>query len=679
MKILARTTPVERASIDECYVDLSQPARALLASGGFGPELVRRVRTETKLAGLEGEGARRPPPADGADDGNGAAPAAAAAAAPAVLSREEVRRGHISQGQQQQQSALPSPADAWWDRPPALWAPGERLLLCAAAVLQNMRGAVLRELGFTCSGGIAPSKLLAKLVGAELDWAGLGLYVHVLFPNIPITHYGTPPHPPTQKQASGMNKPAQQTLVMPAMIPQLLGPLPIGRIKGLGGDFGDRVARDLQATTIGEVVQAPQRRLEQLYGESTAEWLWHLVRGVDGEKVEDRANAKSIGCGKTFYGRNNLRSLEQVHRWLAQLAGELTERLASDAELNERVPQLLTVSFQAVGVAKPDQQQQQQPQQQQPQGPVRPNQPFPGNQNFSRSAPLAVSVEQLQDNPQAVQTLLADLALGLVQKWQRQREEAHPMGQGPLPPLRLATLFLTAGKFLEITQKSKITSFFNHAGSNSSSAAVAAEAAATAAATADSGATAGPAGAGAAAAARSSSLPSPFKIKLPSSSAPASAASSSPAAAAPTGRGGGGKRKAASGGGGLEEFLIRKKEQQQQQQQQQQEQGSLPAPEEVDPDVLAALPPHIREEVLAAMNQRQQKQQQQQQQQQQRQRSAGGANGKEKKGQLDSYFARAAAAGEQKQPSSLPPSASKPAAKPAAKPLDRFLVKKKQG
>lgn len=172
----------------------------------------------------------------------------------AVLTREQLRNGHVSQGQAVSGTGtatgtgLPSPADAWWDRPPALWSPGERLLLCGAAVLHDARQAVLAELGFTCSGGIAPSKLLAKL-------------------------------------ASGMNKPAQQTLVTPAQIPRLLGPLPIGRIRGLGGEFGDRVARDLGATTIGEVVNAPQRRLEELYGDSMAEWLWHLVRGQDGEKV----------------------------------------------------------------------------------------------------------------------------------------------------------------------------------------------------------------------------------------------------------------------------------------------------------------------------------------------------------------------------------------------------------
>jgi nucleotidyltransferase/DNA polymerase involved in DNA repair len=38
-----------------------------------------------------------------------------------------------------------------------------------------------------------------------------------------------------------MNKPNKQTLVIPERIPGLLSPLPIARIKGFGGDFGERM------------------------------------------------------------------------------------------------------------------------------------------------------------------------------------------------------------------------------------------------------------------------------------------------------------------------------------------------------------------------------------------------------------------------------------------------------
>ena len=63
---------------------------------------------------------------------------------------------------------VPSASSVWWDRPAHLWTPNEQLLVCGAAVLYDMRRAVLDELGFTCSGGVAPSKLLAKLVCVRL-------------------------------------------------------------------------------------------------------------------------------------------------------------------------------------------------------------------------------------------------------------------------------------------------------------------------------------------------------------------------------------------------------------------------------------------------------------------------------------------------------------------------------
>jgi len=122
---------------------------------------------------------------------------------------------------------------------------------------------------------------------------------------------------------------------------------------------------------------------------------------------------------------------------------------------------------------------------------------------------------------------------------------------------------LAVRKFLEITQKSRITSFFHNAP-----------------ASAEAGAT------GRAA----SSSSSPFKINLPSS------ASSSPAAKPAAAEAGGAKRKPADGG--LGDFLKRKREQPPLPTQQQQgSRHAPPGPEDVDPEVLAALPPDIRKEV----------------------------------------------------------------------------------
>lgn len=291
-------------------------------------------------------------------------------------------------------------------------------MVCGATILLEMRAAVTAELGYTCSGGLAPSKLLAKL-------------------------------------GSAMHKPNQQTLIVQEIVPVLLAPMPVARLKGLGGDFGKKVMEDLGCSTIGEVVQTPLASLRALYGDADADWLFKLVRGVDGDTVEDRRLAKSVSCGKTFYGHNNLRSMEQVHTWLRQLAGELAERLRKDADLHARIPQLLTVSFQAMGLGGQQ-------------------------QNVSRSAPLRLSIEQLLVEVEvgagssdavgaatatggAVQESLAEQGLSLVRRWHNQQVDETPHLSAANNALCLTTLYLTAGNFLEIKQKSRMTSFFTKA------------------------------------------------------------------------------------------------------------------------------------------------------------------------------------------------------------------------
>lgn len=248
-------TICERASIDECYLDLTAEAQARLA------------------------------------EGNGVVP-------PAVRP-EQV---HVYAGEEE------IGAQAFWTRPAHEWRPGERLLACGAALVSELRDAVEESLGYTCSAGISHTRLLAKL-------------------------------------SSGLHKPCQQTMVPAGGVPALLAPLPLGKLKGLGGKFGQQVCSDLGLETVGQLTAVPLSKLEALYGEKDAQWLFALCRGVDDSEVEQRKLPKSVSCGKTFRGRNALDSVDAAHTWLLELSGELEERLVADKEANKRVPQLLTVSI----------------------------------------------------------------------------------------------------------------------------------------------------------------------------------------------------------------------------------------------------------------------------------------------------------------------------------------------
>jgi DNA polymerase eta len=56
---------------------------------------------------------------------------------------------------------------AWWARPASSWSQDEQLLAAGAVVVAQLRAAVAQQLGFSCSAGIAHSKILAKLGSGE--------------------------------------------------------------------------------------------------------------------------------------------------------------------------------------------------------------------------------------------------------------------------------------------------------------------------------------------------------------------------------------------------------------------------------------------------------------------------------------------------------------------------------
>ncbi|KAK9733513.1 hypothetical protein RND81_04G072200 [Saponaria officinalis] len=193
----------------------------------------------------------------------------------------------------------------------------DKLLSCGAIIVAELRRQVLMETEFTCSAGIAHNKMLAKL-------------------------------------ASGLNKPAQQTIVPSAAVKDFLGPWPIKKMKQLGGKLGDSLQNDLGITTVGELLQFSEQKLQERYGFNTGTWLWNIARGISGEEVKGRLLPKSHGSGKTFPGPRALRSIETVTHWLNQLCEELSERLHMDLEQNKRIASTLTIHVRAFKLSDTD-------------------------------------------------------------------------------------------------------------------------------------------------------------------------------------------------------------------------------------------------------------------------------------------------------------------------------------
>ncbi|KAI8024457.1 DNA polymerase eta [Camellia lanceoleosa] len=182
----------------------------------------------------------------------------------------------------------------------------DKLLACGALIVAELRMQVLKETEFTCSAGIAHNKMLAKLV-------------------------------------SGMNKPAQQTVVPFTSVKGLLEPLPIKKMKQLGGKLGSSLQIDLGVNTVGELLQFSEEKLQERYGNLVMEHC----QGISGEEVEGRLLPKSHGSGKTFPGPRALKKIASVEHWLNELCEELSERLHSDLEQNKRIAHTLTLHARA--------------------------------------------------------------------------------------------------------------------------------------------------------------------------------------------------------------------------------------------------------------------------------------------------------------------------------------------
>ncbi|XP_037937247.1 DNA polymerase eta [Teleopsis dalmanni] len=181
-------------------------------------------------------------------------------------------------------------------------------LLIGASIASEIRAEVKSVTGYECSAGVAHNKILAKL-------------------------------------ACGINKPNKQTILPLSEIPRLFETLPLGKIKGLGGKFGEDVCERLQIRFLGELLQFSESEIQKKFDEKNGSWLYYICRGIDLEAVIPRFYSKSIGCCKKFPGRNNITGINTLKHWLNELGNEINERLEKDVIENNRKAKQMVVSF----------------------------------------------------------------------------------------------------------------------------------------------------------------------------------------------------------------------------------------------------------------------------------------------------------------------------------------------
>ncbi len=154
---------------------------------------------------------------------------------------------------------------------------------------QRLQAAILQETGLTCSVGVAPNKLLAKM-------------------------------------ASEFNKPNGISIVYPEDLQTMIWPLECRKINGIGPKSHAKLAK-LGIHTIGELAACELAWLVQHFGANYGVWLHHAAWGRDDRPLETSSAPVSTSRETTFS-----RDMHAVHdkAELGAIFTRLCERVADD-------------------------------------------------------------------------------------------------------------------------------------------------------------------------------------------------------------------------------------------------------------------------------------------------------------------------------------------------------------
>ncbi|WP_034296153.1 DNA polymerase IV [Herbaspirillum sp. RV1423] len=130
------------------------------------------------------------------------------------------------------------------------------------ALATRIKDAVRDATGLSCSIGVAPNKLLAKI-------------------------------------CSDLEKPDGLTILDMADVPTRIWPLPARKINGIGPKAAEKLTT-LGILTIGDLAAADAGLLQDHFGRSYSAWLGNVAQGIDDRPVSTSSEPKSISRETTF-------------------------------------------------------------------------------------------------------------------------------------------------------------------------------------------------------------------------------------------------------------------------------------------------------------------------------------------------------------------------------------------
>ena len=159
----------------------------------------------------------------------------------------------------------------------------------AAALALELKDRIFKEEKLTCSVGIGPNKVVAKI-------------------------------------ASDFKKPNGLTVVTEDETLAFLSPLSTDRIYGVGPKTTKLLEED-GITTVSDLASAPTERLEDLFGKRLAVYLHNASNGVDEEPVIDRGGASQLSRMITL--KHDTHDLDQLVAELLTPLRDVHEKLVS--------------------------------------------------------------------------------------------------------------------------------------------------------------------------------------------------------------------------------------------------------------------------------------------------------------------------------------------------------------
>ena len=292
---------IEKASIDEVYLDITEEAMRRLNCIENDVTAFNALVILAKSSSIAGE-----------DE------------VEMKMSKNNLRKGHSGTRKDDEEFPIlegPNIRD-WFDQPHYIWNQDDKLLLCGAIICDELRLEVLKQLNYSCSGGVAHNKMLSKI-------------------------------------ASAMHKPNKQTLVPTCVVRNMMSCIPINRVAGFGGKLGESLADfgGRKVEKFSDLLEIGKSELLAQFGDETTTWMLNAAAGIDHTPVEQRALASSIGCGKSYRQKNTLPPIAlqdgRVLHWLRELSEELEERVQMDTDMNSRKPKQVTVGMSIAYVQPP--------------------------------------------------------------------------------------------------------------------------------------------------------------------------------------------------------------------------------------------------------------------------------------------------------------------------------------